>query len=38
MKKILIAMMLLLLLPLVAGCASDLGWVQNTVKSTVQAH
>jgi hypothetical protein len=35
MKKILIAMMLLL--PLLAGCASDLGWVQNTVKSTVRA-
>lgn len=36
MKKILIAA--LLLLPLLAGCASDLGWVGNTVKSTVQAH
>jgi PBP1b-binding outer membrane lipoprotein LpoB len=34
MKKMLIAA--LLLIPLLAGCASDFGWVKNTVKAGIQ--
>lgn len=37
MKKMVILIAMALLLPLLAGCASDLCWVGNTARATINA-